>query len=123
MLKLEQGELLSLKEAARLLPGKVNISTLFRWSSRGTRGVRLQTWLIGGRRFTNEESLEKFIIDTTAAADGNPLPVRTSKQRQAGMEQAEKEIGGDAVSDGPDAVDVNTDEDEDPVAGGHRRSG
>jgi Protein of unknown function (DUF1580) len=55
----------SLTEAAAGLPrrrgGKrVNVATLYRWSSHGCRGVRLETIQIGGTRCTSLEALQRF---------------------------------------------------------------
>ncbi|MEI8375972.1 MAG: DUF1580 domain-containing protein [Planctomycetota bacterium] len=82
--------LLSLNEAARRLPGRPNISTLHRWRLNGVHGVRLETCLIGGRRFTSHEALERFANATTAAADRTPVPPRTPLQRQRAIDAAEK---------------------------------
>jgi len=84
--------LLSLTEAAKSLPGRPHISSIFRWLSNGVRGVKLESCLIGGRRFTSQEALERFCAATTAAADGGPAPVRTSRQRQRAIEQAERRL-------------------------------
>lgn len=54
-----------------------NRSTVHRWRTRGARGVRLETVLIGGKRFTSESKLQAFNAATTAAADGVE-PVETS---------------------------------------------
>ena len=57
------------------------------------KGVRLQTLVIGGRRVTTPRFVEEFIAGVTAAADGEPLPIRTPRQRQRSIEQAEAEFG------------------------------
>ena len=85
--------LLSLPDAARALPKRPHISTLHRWRLRGVRGVKLETCLIGGRRYTSREAVERFSTATTAAANGEPLPVRTPRQRQRSIKQAEVELG------------------------------
>ena len=41
----------------------VHISTLHRWRLTGVRGYRLDTIVVGGRRYVIEESLETFIRD------------------------------------------------------------
>ncbi|MBA3485210.1 MAG: DUF1580 domain-containing protein, partial [Pirellulales bacterium] len=45
-------QLLTLSEACNELPHRVHLSTIQRWRLRGVRGCRLQTCLIGGRRYT-----------------------------------------------------------------------
>ena len=63
----------------------VNRSTAFRWYTRGSRGVKLETVLIGGARMTSTEALERFIAGVTAAANTDPnsgiLPEPASVQR------------------------------------------
>lgn len=84
--------LLSLADAAKALPNRPHTSTLHRWRMAGVRGVKLETCLIGGRRFTSLEALERFAAATTAAANGEPQPVRTSRQRELAMDRAEQEL-------------------------------
>ncbi len=82
----------SMTELARQLG--VTIPTIWRWRQRGVRGVRLETFMIGGRRFTTQEAHRRFVEATTAAADG-PQPstaARTSRQRQAAIDRAEAEL-------------------------------
>jgi hypothetical protein len=50
-----------LKLAGSWIPGRPSVPTLFRWSLRGVRGVRLETWLVGGRRFTSRDAIARFI--------------------------------------------------------------
>jgi hypothetical protein len=38
-----------------------SMNTLRRWALPGVRGVRLRTWLVGGRRYTSEEAIEEFL--------------------------------------------------------------
>lgn len=58
--------LLDLREAASWLPrrgnGKrIHVSTLYRWSTSGSRGIRLETVRVGGRTCTSVEALGRFI--------------------------------------------------------------
>jgi hypothetical protein len=68
--------LLTLAQAADDLPRrrkgrKTNISTLYRWSQAGCRGVVLETIQCGGTRCTSREALQRFFE-------------RLSQARQAG---------------------------------------
>ncbi len=81
-----------LREAAKLLPGHVSLSTLHRWRTRGLNGVKLSTLKVGHRRMVTAAALQDFFQAVTAAADGTPLPIRTSRQRQRAIEAAEKEL-------------------------------
>jgi Protein of unknown function (DUF1580) len=74
---------LSLAEAARLLPKRPNPATLWRWRKKGVRGVRLQTILIGGRRYVTRAALQQFIEAVTAAASASAEPSLPSKPLSA----------------------------------------
>ena len=52
---------------------RIHPSTLHRWRLRGVRGIRLETVLIGGTRYTSTEALSRFFAATTAAADGQTI--------------------------------------------------
>lgn len=82
--------LLTISQAAKSLPMRPNVSTVWRWVQRGVRGVKLDTVLVGGRRYTSKEALQSFIEQSTAAADAPP--VRTSRQREASISKAEAEL-------------------------------
>lgn len=64
--------LLTFPQAAEYLPGRPNIGSLHRWRLKGVRGVRLETCLIGGSRYTSVEALQHFLDRTTAARDASP---------------------------------------------------
>ena len=84
--------LLTLPQAAKSLPGRPHLSTLHRWRLPGVHGVRLETCLLGGRRYTSEEALERFAAATTAAADGTRVPPRTPARRDRDIARAEAEM-------------------------------
>jgi hypothetical protein len=50
---------MSLADAGKLVG--VHASQLHRWSSKGVRGVRLRTFLIGGKRKTAPKLIEEFL--------------------------------------------------------------
>jgi hypothetical protein len=83
---------ITLAEAARTLPGgAVHVSTTHRWRLKGVRGVRLETFLRGGIRYTTNEAIERFFAATTAAADGEAPPALTSRQREREISRTERE--------------------------------
>lgn len=69
-------ELLTLSEAARFCPRrrqgkKPHLSTLYRWATRGSRGVMLETLQTPGGLCTSKEALRRFfdqLTKTTSAA-------------------------------------------------------
>ncbi|MBA4104969.1 MAG: hypothetical protein C0485_04345 [Pirellula sp.] len=72
----------------------VNTCTTWRWSGRGVGGVVLETYSVGGRRYTSQEAFERFVERTTAAAQRGPsLPtIRTTRQREAAIRKADAEL-------------------------------
>ena len=57
---------------------RVSPSTLHRWRLRGIRGVKLETILIGGKRFTGESQLLCFFRTSTQVQD-DPTASHNSK--------------------------------------------
>jgi hypothetical protein len=82
--------IVTLTEAAKLLPSRPNVATLWRWRTAGIRGVKLETMMIGGRRVTSREKLDTFFARVTAAADGEPVRVETPRQRERQIQRAER---------------------------------
>lgn len=81
--------LCTLAQATRHVPGNPHIATLHRWRLRGVRGVKLETVLVGGRRFTSVEALARF---TERLNGGRGVERTTPRQRQRQIEQAEAEL-------------------------------
>jgi hypothetical protein len=80
--------------APKIIPGRPHISTLHRWRLRGCRGVRLETCLVGGRRYTSEEAIARFIAATSAAAEGSPPPPLQSRRAKVAQALADLEDAG-----------------------------
>jgi hypothetical protein len=57
----EREDLLSLSDAAALIPTKPSPSTLQRWRIYGVRGHKLETVLIGGLRYTSKQAVTRFL--------------------------------------------------------------
>jgi len=58
---------ISLTELARR--EGVNICTVWRWAQRGVKGIKLETFCVGGRRYTTQEAFARFVERSTAAAN------------------------------------------------------
>ena len=67
--------LLTIKEAAGRLPGRVHEATIRRWI-RGLRGVRLEITYIGGTIYTSVEALDQFFRAYTAKRTGAEIRPR-----------------------------------------------
>jgi hypothetical protein len=84
----EREKLITLSQAANQVPwGKVDPSTPWRWA-RGRRGVKLETVLCGGRRYTSREALLRFFAATSktvsqASASPATVPMTAAPRRRA----------------------------------------
>ena len=97
MLELDGHKLVSLPEAAALLPGRPHLSSLHRWMRRGVRGIRLETVLIGGRRFTSREALQRF-VDAVSVAGNGASPARSVVSMEPiCAKRAEAELARDGI--------------------------
>ena len=98
MFDIHTENLIPVKDIPRHAPGRPHIATGWRWIKRGCRGVRLETVLVGGRRFTSTEAIARFVEATTAAADGTyPVTSATTAAARRSHEQAERELDGDGI--------------------------
>lgn len=76
----------------------VSPSTVWRWVLNGTRGVVLESFNIGAKRFTTREAFARFVEATTAAAAHGPMPsVRTPRQRERAIDRAEGELARQGI--------------------------
>lgn len=48
---------------------KVSIATIYRWLTKGVRGAKLETMVMGKARFTSKEAIERFLIAQNPIAD------------------------------------------------------
>jgi hypothetical protein len=84
-------------EAPQHIPGRPSLATVWRGVLNGTRAGKLESVLIGGRRFTSLESIQRFAKQSTAAADADTPPARTPRQLERAMQQAERELERDGI--------------------------
>jgi hypothetical protein len=98
--------LIALAQAADELPRrrrgrKTHVSTLFRWSTVGCRGVVLETIQVGGTRCTSREALQRFFerlsqpIQAGAVGANRSGPLvgrRTLAQRQRQSAEAGRKL-------------------------------
>jgi len=89
--------LLTISQAAKSLPMRPNVSTVWRWVLQGCGGIKLESILIGGRRLTSSEAIQRFADARTAQASGEPIPSRTPRQRQAAIDRAERELAESGI--------------------------
>lgn len=92
MIDIATETVIPIAEAPQHIPGRPSLATVWRWVLNGTRAGKLESFLIGGRRFTSVEAIQRFAEQSTAAADGHTPPIRTSKQRDRAIAAAEAEL-------------------------------
>lgn len=91
---LDGEELLTFSEAARRLPrrrggAKTAVSTLWRWSKRGSRGVYLRVVRVGGNVYVPRSALVDFIEQRTAVDRAPQCPSPTTRSKRA-MQQLDE---------------------------------
>lgn len=89
-----------LVEAIELATGRrVNLSTAMRWCLKGTRGVVLQSWMLGGKRLTNLDAVHRFMETCTKASTHShaPTPPRTTRHRLKALEQAKRALDREGI--------------------------
>jgi uncharacterized protein DUF1580 len=98
--------LIRFADAAKEFPGNPSQATLHRWRLRGVRGVKLETVLVGGKRFTSFSALERFSRAVTSAAAGDPQAIRSPNRRESAMRRAQNELQRDGVLPGPEGSNL-----------------
>ena len=60
-----QDEFVSMAQAAKLLPGRPSIVSLWRWRARGIAGVKLKFVNINAKPYTTRRWLREFILKSS----------------------------------------------------------
>ena len=68
---------------------RIHPTTIHRWRIRGARGVKLDTILIGGQRFTSVETLLRFFAESTEAESPASASVTLDRHQQARVKAAD----------------------------------
>ena len=71
-----------LSKAGRLLSTNPSPATLWRWAFKGVDGVKLETFKIGGRRYTTAEALDRFVARLNGPRSANEPQVSSLRERQ-----------------------------------------
>ncbi len=53
-------DMIRLNEVPAELPERVNVSTVWRWATRGVGGIKLETVKIGGKKLTSRQAAHSF---------------------------------------------------------------
>jgi hypothetical protein len=81
---------------------RLHLSTIWRWASRGIRNgeraIRLETFSVGGDRFTSWPAVERFLAALNDDDGGDmPTTTRTSRKRAKQIANAEKKLSAMGV--------------------------
>lgn len=85
MIDTAKEKLITIKDARKLFPVRPSLSTVFRWLNKGTRGVKLESVRIGGRRYTTAEAIDRFID-----AQQREPSARKSRRRDQSLADAKR---------------------------------
>src|SRR5688572_19826654 len=96
MIDVSSESLVILTKAPEHIPGRPHLATIYRWWQKGVRGgVKLETVLCGGRRFTSIEAIQRF-VERLSGGDGcaveSATPPRTPTQRERASSKASAEL-------------------------------
>jgi len=83
--------LLAPAQACKVFPGGISLPTYWRYiGPRGVRGVQLESFICGGKRWTSKEAIDRFI----AAQNPDEVfpPAITPAQRRRQSEAARAEL-------------------------------
>ena len=96
MIDISREQLISLAQAAKLRPcgrrGRpLHPSTMYRWISRGIRGIRLEATRFGGTFYTSREAMQRFADRLTAGSLATTPPTEAT-QGSKEIERIEREL-------------------------------
>jgi len=57
-------DVITLKDVAALLPTRPCFATIWRWSKRGLKGLKLETYRIGQQHLTSKQAVHRFLEKT-----------------------------------------------------------
>ena len=68
------------------------VTTLWRWATKGCRGVKLETIRIGETLCTSAEALQRFFEGVTIVGDRGQIPPATASRRLREKQRAKEEL-------------------------------
>jgi len=71
---------------------KIHISVVYRWVSRGLRGVQLESIRIGGTAYTSTEAIQRFGERLTESGSPPQKKRNAAKSRQKQIDQAAQQV-------------------------------
>ena len=100
---MDNTQYMTLSQAAQSLPHRPSTQTIFRWATRGCRGVKLESLRFGRRIVVTSDDLEKFARELAEVwEDGRPesptgnerkvQQTRTAQQLAKAVQAAEENL-------------------------------
>lgn len=75
MIDIQRENILTLAQASKRIPGRtgpsLSVSTIHRWVLNGVGGTYLETIMVGGRKMTSVEAIQRF-CDARTRSKGSP---------------------------------------------------
>jgi hypothetical protein len=95
MIDIESEQLRLLAKASVDVPGHPHVSTLMRWALRGVKGIKLETVVVGGRRFTSREAIQRFVsrLNSPTSVTKKTATIR----RQAEIDDVAKQLDVEGI--------------------------
>lgn len=84
-------EMVLLSRASALFPNRPSVASIWRWATRGVRGVRLHTVRVGGRSYVTADDVREFLDALNRPTDAAPTTganSRRAKEAAATLEAA-----------------------------------
>ena len=95
MIDQETETLLTPARSCKEFPGGVGIATVWRYMSKGVRGVKLEYFVCGGKRWTSKEAISRFVdAQNTDQTPAPPAITPAQRRRQSEAARAELERAG-----------------------------
>ena len=91
--QLLEESLIPISDIPKHLPVRIHISTGRRWYTRGVREHKLETALIGGRRYTSLQALSRFWAAISGAQNAAPVARSSEGSISQSVLDAEREMG------------------------------
>lgn len=90
MIDTKHEELLTIPQAAKEVPPVgISIACAWRWALHGTRGRRLDSVVIGGRRYTSKQAIERFLNHSHSTESTTPSSNSASREKAIAKAEAE----------------------------------
>ncbi len=100
MIDILNEKLIPLREVLKHLPARptgrrVHISAVYRWITRGLKGIHLESVKLGGTTYTSQEALQRFADYLTFTSQSHSEPNLSQKMmfsRQKEIDKAAKQV-------------------------------